>query len=79
MTNLTIAVLAPPDYAKDTGKKGTVSDITFYNLKKRGCCGHFHRTNKVPGKNIIAFFSVTISMSRAPGCVTQGMIKNIIL
>jgi selenocysteine-specific translation elongation factor len=34
MSNLTVAVLAPPDYAKDLGKKGTASDITFYNLKK---------------------------------------------
>ncbi|MCK7520918.1 MAG: hypothetical protein MZV64_26100 [Ignavibacteriales bacterium] len=34
MSNLTVAVLAPPDYAKDLGKKGTTSDITFYNLKK---------------------------------------------
>jgi len=34
MSNLTVAVLAPPDYSKDLGKKGTASDITFYNLKK---------------------------------------------
>jgi len=27
MSNLTIAVLAPPDLAKDLGKKGTTSDI----------------------------------------------------
>ncbi len=34
MPNLTVAVLAPNDYAKDLGKKGTVSDLTFYNLKR---------------------------------------------
>ena len=34
MGNLNIAVLGPLGYAKDLGKKGTTSDITFYNLKK---------------------------------------------
>jgi len=34
MSNLTVAVLAPNGYAKDLGKKGTSTDITFYNLKK---------------------------------------------
>ena len=34
MGNLNIAVLGPAGYAKDLGKKGTDSDITFYNLKK---------------------------------------------
>ena len=34
MGNLNVAVLGPADYAKDLGKKGTTSDITFYNLKK---------------------------------------------
>jgi selenocysteine-specific translation elongation factor len=34
MGNLNVAVLAPPGYARDLGKAGTASDITFYNLKK---------------------------------------------
>jgi selenocysteine-specific translation elongation factor len=34
MTNLNVAVLGAQDYAKDLGKKGTTSDLTFYNLKK---------------------------------------------
>jgi len=34
MGNLNVAVLGPLGYAKDLGKKGTASDITFYNLKK---------------------------------------------
>jgi selenocysteine-specific translation elongation factor len=34
MPNLTVAVLAPNNYAKEIGKKGTSTDITFYNLKK---------------------------------------------
>ncbi|MDR3102427.1 MAG: elongation factor Tu [Methanocalculaceae archaeon] len=34
MPNLTVAVLAPNGYARDFGKKGTSTDITFYNLKR---------------------------------------------
>jgi selenocysteine-specific translation elongation factor len=34
MGNLNVAVRGPSGYAKDLGKKGTESDITFYNLKK---------------------------------------------
>ncbi|HJJ88969.1 MAG TPA: EF-Tu/IF-2/RF-3 family GTPase [Methanocorpusculum sp.] len=34
MPNLTVAVLAPNGYARELGKKGTSTDITFYNLKK---------------------------------------------
>lgn len=34
MANLNVAVLGVQDYAKDLGKKGTTSDMTFYNLKK---------------------------------------------
>ena len=34
MSNLTVAVIGPEDYAQELGKKGTSSDITFYNLKK---------------------------------------------
>jgi selenocysteine-specific translation elongation factor len=34
MANLNVAVLGVQDYAKDLGKKGTTSDLTFYNLKK---------------------------------------------
>ncbi|MDR0438786.1 MAG: elongation factor Tu [Methanocalculaceae archaeon] len=34
MPNLTVAVLAPNGYTRDLGKKGTSTDITFYNLKR---------------------------------------------
>lgn len=34
MPNLTVAVLAPNGYSRELGKKGTSTDITFYNLKK---------------------------------------------
>ncbi|WOF16503.1 elongation factor Tu [Methanoplanus sp. FWC-SCC4] len=34
MPNLNVAVVGVPEYAKEVGKKGTQSDIIFYNLKK---------------------------------------------
>jgi len=34
MGNITVAVLGAADYASNLGKKGTVSDVTLYNLKK---------------------------------------------
>ena len=34
MSNLNVAILGAPEYGKELGKKGTVSDLTFYNLKK---------------------------------------------
>lgn len=34
MANLNVTILGSLEYAKDLGKKGTTSDLTFYNLKK---------------------------------------------
>lgn len=34
MANLNVAILGAQDYSKDLGKKGTASDLTFFNLKK---------------------------------------------
>ncbi|HSD57543.1 MAG TPA: EF-Tu/IF-2/RF-3 family GTPase [Methanotrichaceae archaeon] len=34
MANLNVVIIGAPDYSKDLGKKGTASDLTFYNLKK---------------------------------------------
>lgn len=34
MANLNVAVIAPNGYSKDIGKKGTVSDITLYDIKQ---------------------------------------------
>jgi selenocysteine-specific translation elongation factor len=34
MPNLNILIIGPADFGKELGKKGTSTDITFYNLKK---------------------------------------------
>lgn len=59
MSNLTVAVLAPPDYAKDLGKKGTTSDITFYNLKKGDATVTFIEPTRYPEKLSSLFYTVS--------------------
>jgi len=61
MSNLTVAVLAPPDYSKDLGKKGTASDITFYNLKKGDATVTFIEPTRYPEKLSSLFYAVSIS------------------
>lgn len=61
MSNLTVAVLAPPDYSKDLGKKGTTSDITFYNLKKGDATVTFIEPTRYPEKLSSLFYTVSIS------------------
>ncbi len=61
MSNLTVAVLAPPDYAKDLGKKGTTSDITFYNLKKGDATVTFVEPTRYPEKLSSLFYAVSLS------------------
>ncbi|MFA4825950.1 MAG: EF-Tu/IF-2/RF-3 family GTPase [Methanoregula sp.] len=61
MSNLTVAILAPPDYAKDLGKKGTVSDITFYNLKKGDATVTFIEPTRYPEKLSSLFYTVSVS------------------
>ncbi|AGB01278.1 EF-Tu/IF-2/RF-3 family GTPase [Methanoregula formicica] len=61
MSNLTVAILAPPDYAKDLGKKGTASDITFYNLKKGDATVTFIEPTRYPEKLSSLFYAVSLS------------------
>ena len=61
MSNLTVAILAPPDYAKDLGKKGTISDITFYNLKKGDATVTFIEPTRYPEKLSSLFYAVSLS------------------
>jgi selenocysteine-specific translation elongation factor len=61
MSNLTVAILAPPDYAKDLGKKGTASDITFYNLKKGDATVTFIEPTRYPEKLSSLYYAVSMS------------------
>jgi selenocysteine-specific translation elongation factor len=61
MSNLIVAVLAPPDYAKDLGKKGTTSDITFYNMKKGDATVTFIEPTRYPEKLSSLFYAVSMA------------------
>ena len=59
MPNLTVAVLGPPDFAKDLGKKGTSTDITLYNLKRGTDTVTFIEPTRYPEKIAPLFFAVS--------------------
>jgi selenocysteine-specific translation elongation factor len=63
MPNLTVAVLAPPDYVKDLGMEGTTSDITFYNPKKNDTTFPLIEAKRYPEKLSTLFFSVSLADS----------------
>ncbi len=64
MSNLTVAVIGPEEYAQELGKKGTSSDITFYNLKKGSHTLTFLEPTRYPERLASLFFSVSLA-SRA--------------
>ncbi|MDD1668415.1 MAG: elongation factor Tu [Methanomicrobiales archaeon] len=59
MPNLTVAVLGPPEFAKELGKKGTSTDITLYNLKRGGDSVTFIEPTRYPEKVASLFFAVS--------------------
>jgi selenocysteine-specific translation elongation factor len=61
MSNITVAVLAPPDYAKDLGKKGTTSDITFYNMKKGDATVTLIEPTRYPEKLSSLFYAISLA------------------
>jgi selenocysteine-specific translation elongation factor len=61
MPNLTVAVLAPNGYARDLGKKGTSTDITFYNLKKGHDTVTLLEPTRYPDRLAPLFYVVSMS------------------
>lgn len=61
MPNLNVAVIAPEGYAKDLGKAGTTSDITFYNLKRDDVTVTFIEPTRYPEKLSSLFFAVSLA------------------
>jgi selenocysteine-specific translation elongation factor len=61
MSNLTVAVLGPADYAKDLGKKGTTSDITFYNMKKGDATVTLIEPTRYPEKLSSLFYAISLA------------------
>jgi len=61
MSNITVAVLAPNGYADNLGKKGTTSDITFYNLKKGDASITFIEPTRYPEKLSSLFYAISLA------------------
>ena len=61
MSNLNIAFIGPENLAKELGKQGTSSDITFYNLKKGETTLTIIRTSRYPDKISSLFYSVSLA------------------
>ncbi|MCX6693511.1 MAG: EF-Tu/IF-2/RF-3 family GTPase [Methanomicrobiales archaeon] len=61
MPNLTVALISPPEYAKDLGKKGTESDITFYNLKRDDVTVTLIEPSRYPERLSSLFFAISMA------------------
>jgi selenocysteine-specific translation elongation factor len=63
MPNLSVAVIAPIDYSKDLGKKGTSSDITLYDAKRGEATVSFIEASKYPERLAPLFFACSMAES----------------
>jgi len=61
MANLNVAVLGPQSYAKDIGKKGTSTDITFYNLKRGESTVTIIEPTRYPERLAPLFFATSLA------------------
>jgi selenocysteine-specific translation elongation factor len=59
MTNLNVAVLGSPGYAKEFGKKGTESDVTLYNMKKGETTVTMIEASKYPEKYASLYYAAS--------------------
>ncbi len=63
MPNLSIVVIAPVDFSKDLGKKGTSSDITLYDAKRGESTVSFIEATKYPERLASLFFACSMAES----------------
>jgi selenocysteine-specific translation elongation factor len=61
MANLNVAILGSLEYGKELGKKGTASDLTFYNLKKGQNTVTFIEPSRYPEKLSPLFYAVSMA------------------
>jgi selenocysteine-specific translation elongation factor len=59
MTNLNVAILGSPGYAKEFGKKGTESDVTLYNMKKGETTVTMIEASKYPEKYASLYYAAS--------------------
>ncbi|PWR69960.1 EF-Tu/IF-2/RF-3 family GTPase [Methanospirillum lacunae] len=61
MSNLNIVIIGPEDFGKEIGKKGTSTDITFYNLKKGEATLTLIEPSRYPEKLSSLFYAVSLA------------------
>jgi len=61
MGNVTVALLGSLDYGSNLGKKGTSTDITFYNLKKGEATVTLIEPTRYPERLAPLFYAVSLS------------------
>jgi hypothetical protein len=61
MGNVTVAVLGSLGYSNNLGKKGTSTDITFYNLKKGEATVTLIEPERYPERLAPLFYAVSLS------------------
>jgi selenocysteine-specific translation elongation factor len=61
MPNLNIVIIGPEDFGKEIGKKGTSTDITFYNLKKGDATLTIIEPSRYPEKLSSLYYSVSLA------------------
>ncbi len=61
MPNLNVAILGPPEYAKEVGKKSTTSDITFYDAKQGDVTVSMVEPTTYPEKLASLFYSTSLA------------------
>jgi selenocysteine-specific translation elongation factor len=61
MSNLNIVIIGPEDFGKEIGKKGTSTDITFYNLKKDEATLTLIEPSRYPEKLSSLFYAVSLA------------------
>ncbi len=63
MPNLNVALIGPEGFGNDLGKKGTSSDITFYNLKRGDATVTFIEPSRYPERLSSLFYAVSLAHS----------------
>lgn len=61
MSNLNIIIIGPADFGKEIGKKGTSTDITFYNLKKGETTLTLIEPTRYPEKLSSLFYAASLA------------------
>jgi len=61
MSNLNIVIIGPEEIGKELGKKGTSTDITFYNLKKGEATLTLIEPSRYPEKLSSLYYAVSLA------------------